>query len=172
MASPVRGPAGNVEFLLHAAKAAGPGAVLDVDAALAAGLEIAGRVKAVGFVVHPGREAAADAATTLEAWLAGRGISTGDARRSRVRGGAGADVPVDLVISVGGDGTFLGAALIASRSDVPVLGVKVGRMGFLTEAEPERATGVSRAGPERSRRGSRSASPSSRRARPSRRSGL
>lgn len=43
MACPVRGPAGNVEFLLHATKAARPGAVLDVDAALAAGLEIAGR---------------------------------------------------------------------------------------------------------------------------------
>jgi 23S rRNA (cytidine1920-2'-O)/16S rRNA (cytidine1409-2'-O)-methyltransferase len=43
MASPVRGPAGNVEFLLHTTKAAGPAAALDVDAALAAGLEIAGR---------------------------------------------------------------------------------------------------------------------------------
>jgi 23S rRNA (cytidine1920-2'-O)/16S rRNA (cytidine1409-2'-O)-methyltransferase len=46
MASPLRGPAGNVEFLLHATKVAagaGPGAELDVDAALAAGLEIARR---------------------------------------------------------------------------------------------------------------------------------
>jgi 23S rRNA (cytidine1920-2'-O)/16S rRNA (cytidine1409-2'-O)-methyltransferase len=45
MASPVRGPAGNVEFLLHATKTgvAHPGAELDVDGALAAGLEIAGR---------------------------------------------------------------------------------------------------------------------------------
>jgi 23S rRNA (cytidine1920-2'-O)/16S rRNA (cytidine1409-2'-O)-methyltransferase len=45
MASPVRGPAGNVEFLLHAraTSAAAPGAELDVDAALADGLEIAGR---------------------------------------------------------------------------------------------------------------------------------
>ncbi|HEX5903464.1 MAG TPA: NAD(+)/NADH kinase [Actinomycetota bacterium] len=99
-------------------------------------------MKAVGFVVHPGREAAADAATTLEAWLAGRGISTATLDGPGSEGGAGADVPVDLVISVGGDGTFLRAALIASRSDVPVLGVKVGRMGFLTEAEPERATDV------------------------------
>jgi 23S rRNA (cytidine1920-2'-O)/16S rRNA (cytidine1409-2'-O)-methyltransferase len=43
-ASPVRGPAGNVEFLLHARKAAArPDAALDLDGALAAGLEIAGR---------------------------------------------------------------------------------------------------------------------------------
>jgi NAD+ kinase len=98
-------------------------------------------VNAAGFVVHPGREAAAAAAVTLESWLAERGIAW------RMLDGAGAaegagDEPVDLVISVGGDGTFLRAALIASRSDVPVLGVKVGRMGFLTEAEPEQATAV------------------------------
>ena len=50
MASPVRGPAGNVEFLMHAVKASvdtgddpSPGAELDVGAAVAAGLEIAGR---------------------------------------------------------------------------------------------------------------------------------
>ena len=47
MASPVRGPAGNVEFLLHAVKASvdapSPGAEFDVGAAVAAGLEIAGR---------------------------------------------------------------------------------------------------------------------------------
>lgn len=98
-------------------------------------------MNAAGFVVHPGREAAAAAAVTLESWLAERGIAW------RMLDGAGSgegagDEPVDLVISVGGDGTFLRAALIASRSDVPVLGVKVGRMGFLTEAEPEQATAV------------------------------
>jgi 23S rRNA (cytidine1920-2'-O)/16S rRNA (cytidine1409-2'-O)-methyltransferase len=45
VASPVRGPAGNVEFLLRATKApgGGPAAGLDVDGALAAGREIAGR---------------------------------------------------------------------------------------------------------------------------------
>ena len=98
-------------------------------------------MNAVGFVVHPGREAAASAAERLEAWLAERDIATrtmdGDGSHERA-----ADEPVDLVISVGGDGTFLRAALIASRSDVPVFGVKVGRMGFLTEAEPQQATVV------------------------------
>ena len=44
--------------------------------------------------------------------------------------------PLDLVVSVGGDGTFLRAAYAASHVGCPVLGVKVGRMGFLTEVEP------------------------------------
>ncbi len=39
----------------------------------------------------------------------------------------------DLVIVVGGDGTFLSAARIASRFNVPLVGVNVGRFGFLTE---------------------------------------
>ena len=46
------------------------------------------------------------------------------------------------MVSVGGDGTFLRAAHLASRGDVPVLGVKVGRMGFLTEVEPDEAPAV------------------------------
>ena len=47
---------------------------------------------------------------------------------------------VDLVVSVGGDGTFLRAAYAASDLGCPVLGVKVGRLGFLTEVEPSGAT--------------------------------
>jgi len=102
-------------------------------------------VKAVGFVVHPGRSAAVEAAGTLSAWLEERDIAT-----SRIDGAEAEDATkaaafgrgLDLVVSVGGDGTFLRAAHVASRVDVPVLGVKVGRMGFLTEVEPEQATPV------------------------------
>jgi NAD+ kinase len=46
---------------------------------------------------------------------------------------------LELILSVGGDGTFLRAAHVASAVGCPVLGVKVGRMGFLTEVEPEEA---------------------------------
>ena len=43
----------------------------------------------------------------------------------------------DLVIVVGGDGTFLSAARLASRFGVPLVGVNVGRFGFLTEISKE-----------------------------------
>jgi NAD+ kinase len=46
---------------------------------------------------------------------------------------------LDLVLSVGGDGTLLRAARLAHRADAPLLGVKVGRLGFLTEVEPDGA---------------------------------
>lgn len=42
-----------------------------------------------------------------------------------------------LVISFGGDGTFLRAARLARALDVPVIGVNVGRVGFLAEIDPE-----------------------------------
>jgi NAD+ kinase len=42
-----------------------------------------------------------------------------------------------IVISLGGDGTFLRAARIARAADVPVIGVNVGRLGFLAEIDPK-----------------------------------
>ena len=41
----------------------------------------------------------------------------------------------DAVLSVGGDGTFLRANALASGEDKPLLGINVGRVGFLTEVE-------------------------------------
>ncbi|MCR5976825.1 NAD kinase [Gordonia jinghuaiqii] len=44
----------------------------------------------------------------------------------------------ELVIVLGGDGTFLRAAELAYPADVPVLGINLGHIGFLAEAEAHR----------------------------------
>jgi 23S rRNA (cytidine1920-2'-O)/16S rRNA (cytidine1409-2'-O)-methyltransferase len=83
----------------------------------------------VAFVVHEGRAAAVAAAAALQAQLEERGVACDPAAAG----------PIDLVITVGGDGTFLRGAHTAAQLGVPVLGVKVGRLGFLTEVDPEEA---------------------------------
>lgn len=43
----------------------------------------------------------------------------------------------DLLLSVGGDGTFLSASKRVGDRGIPVLGVNLGRLGFLSENAPE-----------------------------------
>ena len=45
----------------------------------------------------------------------------------------------DMVLSVGGDGTFLSAASLVAQSGVPLLGINLGRIGFLSENSPQDA---------------------------------
>ena len=93
----------------------------------------------VGVVYHPsvrGAEAVADA---LARQAAERGL------HSRVAslpddGDVGERIDgVDLLVCVGGDGTVLRASAYAAEADTPIFGVRMGRLGFLTESVEERA---------------------------------
>lgn len=43
----------------------------------------------------------------------------------------------DMVISIGGDGTFLKAAKRVGSKNIPILGINTGRLGFLADVSPE-----------------------------------
>ena len=43
----------------------------------------------------------------------------------------------DMLLSVGGDGTFLSSSVMAAERGLPVVGVNLGRLGFLSENRPE-----------------------------------
>lgn len=47
------------------------------------------------------------------------------------------DKDTDMLMSVGGDGTFLTASMSAAQLGIPVVGVNLGRLGFLSENRPE-----------------------------------
>src|ERR1700754_1375545 len=48
----------------------------------------------------------------------------------------------DAVLSLGGDGTMLGALRLVARRPVPVLGVNLGNLGFLVEVPPTELPGA------------------------------
>ena len=43
----------------------------------------------------------------------------------------------DMVLSMGGDGTFLRAASYVGNKNIPILGINTGRLGFLADVSPE-----------------------------------
>ena len=49
----------------------------------------------------------------------------------------GDDFTADMVISIGGDGTFLKAARRVGKKGIPILGINTGRLGFLADISPE-----------------------------------
>ncbi|MEU9451233.1 NAD(+)/NADH kinase [Streptomyces sp. NPDC048277] len=96
-------------------------------------------VNGIGLVVHGGRAEAVDAACAVRAWAAEHGVRCTDidvwhdgGRHSSREEVAAAGDP-DLIVTLGGDGTFLRGARLAARNDALVLGVDLGRVGFLTE---------------------------------------
>jgi len=101
------------------------------------------------FVVHLARQGAAEVVRRAAAHVVAAGhrllIRESDAAPadglppSLAPYLAGSEVPDDvaLIISFGGDGTFLRGARLARSLDVPIIGVNVGRLGFLAEIDPE-----------------------------------
>ena len=49
----------------------------------------------------------------------------------------GNDFEADMVLSIGGDGTFLKAASLVGNKETPILGINTGRLGFLADVSPE-----------------------------------
>jgi NAD+ kinase len=95
-----------------------------------------------GLVLHPQRDSAAAVEAVL-GWAAKRDIEILGiaAEIGRIDCAAVPVTPVelgrraDLVVSLGGDGTMLRAMRIADGQRAPVLGVNLGKLGFLAEVD-------------------------------------
>jgi NAD+ kinase len=102
------------------------------------------------ILAHTGRDVTVDAASSVLTLLRAGGVvpvlmaaeRADIAARCDVEGVAvlGEDIEVgdlELVIVLGGDGTILRAAELVRDTDVPLLGVNMGHVGFLAEAEAD-----------------------------------
>ena len=90
----------------------------------------------IGFIVHGQREGAVALAEETAQWLAEQGHTARflDAGAGRRRPAPG---PLDLAVSLGGDGTMLRTVDLVGPDGVPVLGVNLGHLGYLTAVEPD-----------------------------------
>ncbi len=90
-------------------------------------------VNRIGILYHPKVEAASSLAAELKGFLESRGVHTWVC--SAWAGGEACDQieDTDLVVTIGGDGTILRAAQLVVSRHIPVTGVNMGNLGFMTE---------------------------------------
>ena len=102
-------------------------------------------ISSVGLVPHRDRAGAHELARSAARWFREGGVEV----RVPADEARAADLTefaveaerfvtgLDLVVSLGGDGTMLHAVDLVYPAPVPILGVNVGQLGYLTEVEPE-----------------------------------
>lgn len=97
----------------------------------------------VALVVHHDRSSASTLAHDIASWLVDRGHTVRIPDTDMAAGITSYLVPadrvaegVDVAVSLGGDGTMLRTVALVAPHGVPVIGVNLGQLGYLTEVEP------------------------------------
>jgi NAD+ kinase len=105
-------------------------------------------VKSVGLFVNCVRREVLAFAPRVIDWLAARNVAVclnertaAQIDRRDLSATSDALANVDLVITLGGDGTILAAARVAAPHGIPILGVHMGHFGFIAEIDPEELLG-------------------------------
>ena len=89
----------------------------------------------IGILAHPLRPKTAPVAEQIAQRLRARGIETWVYSTWTEADVQTAVSESDLVVAIGGDGAMLRAARVCAPYEVPVLGVNMGQLGFLTEID-------------------------------------
>jgi NAD+ kinase len=92
-------------------------------------------LKRLGVMAHPSRPQTAPVAEHIATTLRVRGLDVWCCVEWEEHDVVPRLAETDMVIAIGGDGSMLRAGRVCSQGDVPVLGVNMGHLGFLTEVQ-------------------------------------
>jgi NAD+ kinase len=91
----------------------------------------------IGFAYNPTIEAADELRDRAQGWCSVRGLAHWSAPSGELDALLRELPTTDILVVLGGDGTFLRAARAVSEVDVPLLGVNLGKIGFLSKVEAD-----------------------------------
>lgn len=95
----------------------------------------------IGIIAKAGRPEPIEIVREFLAWLKGKDVKVfvekNIANSLNINGFNRSEIPdlVDVVIVFGGDGTMLSVARLVCSKEVPIIGVNVGGLGFITEVQ-------------------------------------
>ncbi len=98
-------------------------------------------IKRIGILYHPMVQATCDKAQELIAFLNSRGIDVWSCSAWEIEKAISSLDSTDLIMTTGGDGTILRAAQVALQYQIPITGINMGKLGFLTELKANEAVG-------------------------------
>jgi NAD+ kinase len=98
---------------------------------------VSGQLKSVSILYSPAVHGAAALARSIEGLLAERDVRGASCEVERPAEAIACIGGTDLIITLGGDGTLLRAAHFAAVPGIPILGVNLGKLGFLCDMGPD-----------------------------------
>jgi NAD+ kinase len=96
-------------------------------------------IKKIGILYHPMVEATSTKAQELTGFLVSRGIDVWSCSAWETEKALASLNGTDLILTTGGDGTILRAAQVSFRHQIPITGINMGNLGFLTEMKADEA---------------------------------
>jgi NAD+ kinase len=96
-------------------------------------------IKKIGILFHPMAEATRLKAQEVAAFIQSRGLEVWHCSAWESDRAAENLPGTDLILTTGGDGTILRAAQVVLKTGIPITGINMGTLGFLTEIKAEEA---------------------------------
>jgi NAD+ kinase len=92
-------------------------------------------IERIGFAYNPTIDAAIELSSRAAGWCQVRGIGEWQLPSGDTTALVQELASTDVLVVLGGDGTFLRAAMAVAEVDVPLIGINLGKVGFLSKAE-------------------------------------